>query len=312
MDMPIPADAHAEVIATFGRHLLLEDAAGRAALARPRGRNLDIVCGDRVRCEPPAGAETVVAEVLPRSAVLRRSNLRGRPEALVANLTQLAPILAPLPRPDPFIIDRYLAAARSVGVQALLALNKQDLPTPDWLEPDLHAWRAAGYAIFHVSARDPASLVPPRERLAGEVTALVGQSGVGKSSLIRALARPGHEAEIGELMRQQEGRHTTTVARLYECTTGGRIIDSPGVRDFAPAIDDLGPPGLGFTEVQRLAGGCRFQDCRHMQEPQCAVRAAVDSGQLDARRYESYRRLRRLYEELWDKRPESERARRQN
>jgi ribosome biogenesis GTPase / thiamine phosphate phosphatase len=162
--------------------------------------------------------------------------------------------------------------------------------------------------VLQVSARDPRSLGPLRERLAGEVTALVGQSGVGKSSLIRALARPGHEVQIGELMRQQEGRHTTTAARQYVCTTGGRIVDSPGVRDFAPAIDDLSPPALGFIDVLRLAGGCRFLDCRHMQEPHCAVRAAVEAGLLDARRYESYRRLRRLYETLWEKRPPAEQA----
>lgn len=310
MDMPGTADATAEVIATFGRHLLLEDDSGRAVLARPRGRNLDIVCGDRVRCEHPAGGGSVVVEVLPRATVLRRSNARGRPESLVANLTQLAPILAPLPWPDPFIIDRYLAAAQSAGVGALLVLNKQDLPVEEALRSDVDAWRAAGYEVLQVSARHPESLAALRKRLAGEVTALVGQSGVGKSSLIRALARSGHEVEVGELMRQQEGRHTTTAARLYECTTGGRIIDSPGVRDFAPAIDDLRPPAMGFAEVQALAPGCRFLDCRHMQEPHCAVRAAVEDGRLDPRRYESYRRLRRLYEDLWARRPEAEQARR--
>lgn len=308
--MPITADAHAEVIATFGRHLLLEDTAGNALLARPRGRHMEIVCGDRVRCEFPGGNEAIVAEVLPRKTLLRRSNLRGQSEALVANLTQLAPILAPLPKPDPYMIDRYLAAASCAGVRAFLVLNKLDLPAPESLDADLAAWRAAGYEVLHVSAHDPASLSRLRERLAGEVTALVGQSGVGKSSLIRALARPGHEAEIGELMRQEEGRHTTTAARLYECTTGGRIMDSPGVRDFAPAIDDLRPPAMGFDDVHALAAQCRFQDCRHMQEPKCAVRAAVDAGQLDRRRYDSYRRLRRLYEELWEKRPASEQAHR--
>jgi ribosome biogenesis GTPase len=307
--MPGTADATAEVIATFGRQLLLEDGAGRALLARPRGRNLEIVCGDRVRCES-SGDVTIAIDVLPRRSVLRRSNARGRPEALVANLTQLAPILAPVPKPDPFIIDRYLAAAASAGIDALLVLNKQDLPLPVSLLADLDAWRAAGYEVLQLSARDPTSLAGLRQRLAGEVTALVGQSGVGKSSLIRALARAAHEVEVGELMRSEEGRHTTTAARLFECTTGGRIIDSPGVRDFAPAIDDLRPPALGFAEVQALSRACRFQDCRHMQEPQCAVRVAVERGLLDARRYESYRRLRRLYDELWQKRPAAEQARR--
>jgi ribosome biogenesis GTPase len=126
----------------------------------------------------------------------------------------------------------------------------------------------------------------------------VGQSGVGKSSLTRLLTEDSHDIAIGGLMREEEGRHTTTASRLYECTGGGRIIDSPGVRDFAPAIEDLEGSALGFREVEALASHCRFQDCRHMQEPGCAVRAAVEASTMDARRYESYRRMRRLYEQL--------------
>jgi ribosome biogenesis GTPase len=109
-------------------------------------------------------------------------------------------------------------------------------------------------------------------------------------------------------MREEEGRHTTTASRLYDCDTGGRIIDSPGVRDFAPAIDDLERTTLGFLEVAKYASQCRFLDCSHMKEPHCGVRAAVDAGAMEQRRYESYRRLRRLYDELWEKRPERERA----
>ena len=306
------AASTAEVIAAYGRHLLIEDASGSARLARPRGRELGIVCGDRVRCEELAGGETIATEILARRTVLRRSNQRGRPEALVANITQLAVIVAPLPKPDPFMVDRYLAAAEGAGIAGIVVLNKRDLPLPEPVLADLDAWRAAQYPVLQLSARDPASLAPLGELLAGATTALVGQSGVGKSSLIRALARQGHEAEVGELMRQEEGRHTTTAARLYECISGGRIVDSPGVRDFAPAIDDLAPRELGFRELAMFGAECRFPDCRHLQEPDCAVRAAADSGRMNARRYESYRRLRRLYEQLWERRPAAENARRPN
>ena len=132
---------------------------------------------------------------------------------------------------------------------------------------------------------------------AGAVAALVGRSGVGKSSLVRRLV-PNIEVQIGELVRQEEGRHTTTAARLFDLPRGGHLIDSPGVRDFAPAIDRLHSRTLGFVEVQRLAPGCRFLDCRHMREPDCAVVAAAETGGMHPRRYESYRRLRRLYEDL--------------
>lgn len=126
---------------------------------------------------------------------------------------------------------------------------------------------------------------------------LVGQSGVGKSSLVTRLL-PDVDIATQELDRDLEGRHTTTASRLYDMPQGGALIDSPGVRDFAPAISALEPGSMGFVEVDRFATGCRFQDCRHMREPGCAVIAALERGELDPRRYESYRRLRRLYEDL--------------
>jgi ribosome biogenesis GTPase len=133
--------------------------------------------------------------------------------------------------------------------------------------------------------------------MAGSVAALVGQSGVGKSSLVRKLI-PLSDAPVGELDRDEEGRHTTTTSRMFDLPRGGHLVDSPGVRDFAPAIDKLDARTLGFAEVARLAPGCKFQDCQHMREPSCAVQKAVESRALDARRYESYRRMRRLFEEL--------------
>jgi ribosome biogenesis GTPase len=140
---------------------------------------------------------------------------------------------------------------------------------------------------------------------------LVGQSGVGKSSLVNALL-PGMQIQIetDSLMREEEGRHTTTASRSYPLESGGTLIDSPGVRDFAPAIEQLDSQTLGFPEVDRLANACRFQDCRHMQEPACAVIGAVESGTLSARRYESYRRLRRRYSDLVEARGPARRDRR--
>ncbi len=126
---------------------------------------------------------------------------------------------------------------------------------------------------------------------------LVGQSGVGKSSLLRELV-PGCEALVGELLKSEEGRHTTSAAQLYALPGGGSLIDSPGVRDFAPAAGVLDERTLGFSEVARHAPQCRFADCAHLREPGCAVRAAVAEGAISARRYESYRRLRRLRAEL--------------
>jgi ribosome biogenesis GTPase len=288
----------ARVIAAFGRHLLVQEASGRTLKARPFGRNLGAVCGDNVRCrDDPHHGEVHVVEVLPRRTALYRSNARGRVEPVLANLTLLLVVIAPVPLPDPFVADRYLAAAESAGVAAMPVLNKAELGIDATLRAQLDVYAAAGYSCMTVSATTGEGVDALLSACTGHVAALVGQSGVGKSSLVQRLA-PDVEVEIGGLMRAEEGRHTTTVSRLYELPGGGRLIDSPGVRDFAPAVDHLDPRTMGFTEVMRLAPGCRFLDCRHMREPGCAVRRAVESGAMDARRYESYRRLRRLAEDL--------------
>jgi ribosome biogenesis GTPase / thiamine phosphate phosphatase len=289
----------ARVIAAFGRHLLVRSAAGVEMRARPFGRALTIVCGDEVRCRAEARSDEVhVIEVLPRRTALYRSNSRGAAEPVVANLSQLLVVLAPLPLPDFFVIDRYLAAATAGGIAATLVVNKSDLGAEAALAAELSVYRAAGYAALSASAATPAGTAELSAVIVpGAVAALVGQSGVGKSSLVRCLV-PAAQIAVGDLVREEEGRHTTTAARLYDLPNGAGLIDSPGVRDFAPAVAALDERALGFTEVEHLAPGCRFADCRHLREPGCAVQAAVTSGALSARRYESYRRLRRLYEDL--------------
>ncbi len=297
--MNAPAAAFdARIIAVYGRDLLVRDASGTELRARPRGRRMSVVCGDDVLCErDPAHGEIIVTETRPRHTALYRSNLRGEAEPVLANISQLFVVLAPKPTPDLFVVDRYVAAAVSAHIVPTLVLNKADLPVDDALSGGLAAYRAAGYRTLECSAKAGDGVEELLESTAGSVAALVGQSGVGKSSLLRRLV-PQAEAQVGELDRDEEGRHTTTTSRMFDLPHGGHLIDSPGVRDFAPAIDKLDARTMGFAEVERLAPGCRFQDCQHMREPSCAVRAAAESGELDARRYESYRRMRRLYEEL--------------
>jgi ribosome biogenesis GTPase / thiamine phosphate phosphatase len=288
----------ARVTATFGRHLLVRNASGEELQARPFGRGLTVVCGDNVRCRAdPHHDEVHVVEILPRSTALYRSNLRGMTEPVVANLTRLLVVLAPVPVPDLFVLDRYLAAAESGGIAGLLIVNKSELGIDAELREQLDIFSTAGYRWLPCSVRTGEGIDAVLQVCAGQTAALVGQSGVGKSSLVDRLV-PGTGVEVGELVRQEEGRHTTTASKLFDLPLGGHLIDSPGVRDFAPAVDRLDGRSLGFVEVERLAPQCRFSDCRHMREPGCAVRDATESGNMSPRRYESYRRLRRLYEEL--------------
>lgn len=294
---PSPHQFEAQVIATFGRHAEVRDAEGNLYAARPFGRKLALVCGDRVTCERE-NDETHILATLPRTNALYRTTARGDSEAVVANITDLVAVIAPLPAPDPFVIDRYLCAATSGGIRGVLVLNKIDLVVDASLDAELNAYEKIGFKVVRCTALEDSHVDVLARHLQSSTSVLVGQSGVGKSSLLRRLV-PTADAAVGELVRTtDEGRHTTTASRLYDLPHGGHLIDSPGVRDFAPAIDHLEPTSLGFLEVARLAPGCRFQDCRHMKEPHCAVIAGVANGEVFARRYESYRRLRRLYEEL--------------
>jgi len=288
----------ARIIAAFGRHLVVRDEQGNQRDARPFGRRLQLVCGDQVTCEIDARHdEAHVIAVLPRASCLYRTNLRADEEAIVANLTLMLVTLSPVPGPDLFVIDRYLAAAASAGIRATLVLNKCELPWPRELEQELAVYAAVGYTHLAVSARTDAGMPALRAACAGDTAVFVGQSGVGKSSLVSRLV-PAADIRTGELMRSQEGMHTTTASRLYDLAGGGHLIDSPGVRDFAPALSRLEPTSLGFLEVAQRAPQCRFDDCRHLREPGCAVRAASECGEISPRRYESYRRLRRLFETL--------------
>ncbi len=276
---------------------------GTEVLARAAGRNLQFVCGDEVVCTGDGQhAQWQVSEVSVRRSALYRSNARGRAELVAANLTLLVVVVAPRPEPDLFLVDRYLAAAASSSIGALLLANKAELGFTPGARAEMAALAATGCAALQCSAASGLGLDELRLRLRAETVMLVGQSGVGKSSLLRALV-PGAQAAVGILLKSDEGRHTTSAAHLYTLPDGGALIDSPGVRDFAPAPEALDARTLGFAEVAALAPQCRFADCQHLQEPHCAVRAAVDMGTMSARRYESYRRLRRLRDQLLSRLP---------
>ncbi|HXN09944.1 MAG TPA: ribosome small subunit-dependent GTPase A [Steroidobacteraceae bacterium] len=294
MSRPFPLQHPARVIIAHGRlvHVRADD--GSESTARADRRDPQVVCGDRVRCDYDAQHDELhVVALEPRTGALYRSNARGGSELIAANLTLIVAVVAPLPVPDFYLVDRYLCAAQCAGIAACIVLNKMELGAEVAALSELQTLAAIGYPCLQASAGNGLGLAALRTLLQGQTAVLVGQSGVGKSSLLRALV-PGSVAPIGALIRDDEGRHTTTTTRLFELPDGGALIDSPGVRDFAPAIDRLVAPALGFRELAARSPQCRFADCQHLREPDCAVRRAVEDGTISARRYESYRRLHRL------------------
>jgi ribosome biogenesis GTPase len=292
---PGSAQDSGTVLANYGRGVLVQ--AGESLLhCALLGRRLRPVCGDRVtwRSAPDTGAPRVEA-VAARRNLIERIDSRGRAEPVAANIDRLAVVIAPEPAPDWYLVDRYCAAASLKDIAILLVANKADLGQGG-LAPELAVYRALGIRCAEVSCSGALGLAELRAALTG-VTMLVGQSGVGKSSLVNALS-PDAAAITAELTRDAEGRHTTTTARWYGLGGADAIVDAPGVRDFAPPAHLVRAAERGFAEIHALSHGCRFNDCRHFEEPGCAVRAAVSASQVDTRRYESYRRLTRLYEEL--------------
>lgn len=290
------------VIESYGRRVIVERAGGERVPCKQKGRGLDLVAGDDVRIAALAGHdEWTVVERLPRRNVLCRSDSRGRSESLAANLDQLGVVVAPRPACDPFIVDRYLAGAAYAGIAAMLVVNKQDLPADAGDLSFVESYRTLGLPVIAVSAHTRTGLEALVARLSGRRSLLAGQSGVGKSSLLNALAGEAVRATGSLSQGSGEGRHTTVSSAILR-TPWGEIADSPGVRDYAPPVVPLRDVQSGFTEIAALATGCRFPDCLHVREPNCAVQAAVTAGAIDPRRHESYRRLLNLTRQLDEKR----------
>jgi ribosome biogenesis GTPase len=296
MNQPGSSELAARVVESFGRRVIVETADGERVPAELFGKRLSCVCGDDVRIRraaPNTGDVAKVISVAPRRTLFARTDSRGRTEPLAANLTLLAVIIAPEPEPDPFIADRYLAAAALAGIGALVIANKQDLPAAASAEFRAleEEYSRAGYEVIDLAAVDESSVRPLRTRLAGEVAMLVGQSGVGKSTLTNCLVPGAARATRAISSSTREGRHTTVSTALLRISGGGELIDSPGVRDYAPPLVEDARVQAGWPEIVRLAPQCRFNNCLHLREPGCKVTEAVASNEISPRRYESYKRL---------------------
>jgi ribosome biogenesis GTPase len=288
------ADFPARVVESFGRHVIVETQDGTRLPAELFGKRLSVVCGDEVTVRPArAGDAPRVVSIAPRRTLLARTDSRGRTEPLAANLTLLCAVMAPEPAPDPFVTDRFLAAAAYAGIRAAVVVNKCDLPEAkdeSFLQLE-REYRDAGYPVLALSAVDGNTVAPLAALLDKQVSILVGQSGVGKSTLTNALVPASSRPTRSISATTREGRHTTTSTALFRIPTGGELIDAPGVRDFAPALVDDATVQKGWPEIVNLAPSCRFNNCLHLREPGCAVIAAMEEGRVAARRYESYKRL---------------------
>jgi ribosome biogenesis GTPase len=252
-----------------------------------------VVTGDRVVWRD-SEQKGVVVSVLPRHSQLARPDSFGNMKTVAANIDRMLITVAPQPEPHANLIDRYLVVAETLGLSAVLLVNKVDLFSDEAgsaLKQLLADYRSLGYPVYEVSAHTGAGMEALTNLLSEGTSVFVGQSGTGKSSLIQKLL-PDETIKIGELSEQvNKGRHTTTHSRLYHFPNGGCCIDSPGIREFGLWHMTPVEVAAGFREFQPFLGSCRFRDCRHKNDPGCALQQAVKENKVSAARFESYMRI---------------------
>lgn len=292
--------SRALVTATYSRRMELRLDSGAIVNARIKGKRLRTVCGDRVLAVPiPNEPDWMITEVLQRDNELSRPNNRGQIEVLAANIDLLVVIASDPPTPDWFIVDRYLGAAELMRVEAIVVFNKTDIASIDEAGAvALSDYARIGYKTVRCSAKSGENLEQLGNLLRNHTAIIVGQSGVGKSTIINKLAIDSAQRTATVSESTGEGRHTTVNSAMLELRSGGAVIDSPGVRDYAPPTMTNEDVIQGFREIEAAGDNCKFSNCRHLREPDCAVKTSVQAKTISARRYESYKRLHVLTDKL--------------
>lgn len=277
------------VVAAFGRQYEIALDGGGLALCFPRGKKSHVACGDRVTVALSAADHGVITAVLPRSTLLYRSDA-FRQKLFAANATQAVIVVAAEPSFSDELVSRCIVAAEQQHMRALIVLNKTDLAEKaEAARLQLAPFLDLGYPVVELSAKHDAEALRPH--LAGQCSVLVGQSGMGKSTLINALL-PEVQASVREISGALDsGKHTTTHTRLYRLDAASSLIDSPGMQEFGLAHLSRAEIEQGFREFLPHLDRCRFRDCRHDQEPDCALRAAVAAGSISARRLGQFHAL---------------------
>lgn len=280
------------VIAHFGDQVEIIDSAAKIQRCHLRANLEPLVVGDRAVIQSDDSTAVVTARQ-PRNSELIRPDNFGKLKPVAANIDRIGIVFAPYPEAHSNLIDRYLVAAELQKITPFLVLNKTDLldaTTQVEIEQLCELYTAIGYTVIRCSATTEQGLEPLLNYLSGHTSILVGQSGVGKSSLLNQL-QPQANSSVGALSQgTDKGRHTTTTSRLYPLPSGGSLIDSPGIREFGLShiqARDVIDGYIDFDEYKR----CKFRDCRHQSEPGCALLSAEQRGDIDPRRLANYRQI---------------------
>lgn len=277
------------VVAAFGKRFQVELADKKRISCVTRGKRTDLACGDVVTIQLTDKHEGVIETTLPRKTLLYRSNA-FKSKMLAANVTQIIIVLATQPSFYEALLNRCLIAAEAANIKALIVLNKCDLADNDDAKQKLALYTSLGYQVLPLSAKEDISTLRPY--LQGHASILVGQSGMGKSTIINSLL-PNEDVrtrEVSEVL--DSGKHTTTAAHLYHLDEHSQLIDSPGLQEFG--LHHLSTDELehAFIEFRPFLGKCRFNNCKHLQEPDCAIKEAVSNNNITPERLTIYKMLR--------------------
>ncbi len=284
------------IIASHGNQGIAEMADGRQLACVYRRTIGRPVCGDQVMLDTGQGESSPVNEILPRKNTFVRGQRNGSKQIMAANLDQVVIVIAPEPAPSKDLLERYLVAVLSLGIKALIVVNKAELlstKAEDCPSPfnRLDEYRALGHRVVTTSCKGSPGITALQPLLKDQTSIVVGQSGVGKSSLVNELV-PDLDLQTQTLSHSTgKGRHTTTSTLMYRLPGSGRLIDSPGVWEYGLWEMEQWELQSGYPEFERALGRCRFNNCQHAHEPDCAISAAVEAGLVPAWRLESYRRL---------------------
>jgi ribosome biogenesis GTPase len=276
------------VVASYGKRYGVELEDGTQISCVTRGKKNDLACGDHVDIKLTDKHEGVVETLHERTSLLFRSNA-FRTKTLAANVTQVVIVLATMPSFYEALLNRCLIAAEAAGIKVLIVLNKCDLKDPTSTLAQLKTYQDLGYPVQALSAKQ--DIAPLKDWLKNQVSVLVGQSGMGKSTIVNALLPESmvRTQEISDVL--DSGKHTTTAAHLYHLDSESDLIDSPGLQEFG--LNHLGLEQLeyAFIEFRPYLGKCRFNNCKHIHEPDCAVMNAVNAGKISSTRLASYQEL---------------------
>ncbi|GAA0858707.1 small ribosomal subunit biogenesis GTPase RsgA [Aliiglaciecola litoralis] len=286
------------VVGRFGKHANVQDTEGNITKCHIRRTIGSVVCGDNVDFRPGVDATVTVNGVIDivhdRQSVLTRPDFYDGVKPIAANIDQIIIVSSVIPALSLNIIDRYLVAAEDVQIQPVLLLNKVELLDQQErveVEKQLQIYRDIGYQVLLTSCVTAEGIKQIEDVLKDKTSVFVGQSGVGKSSIINQLLPDADEA-IGDVSDNSGlGQHTTTAAKLLHFPAGGDLIDSPGVREFALWHLPVEKVTSGFIEFRDYLGGCKFRDCKHLDDPGCLIREAAEEGKISMQRYQSYHKI---------------------